>query len=89
MSCAEMLLKAGADLAARNNLGLLPIQTMAGNDADELVEALRPLYAAAGVVLPEILVPEGYVFGEIVQEGGGDLIVDEDGDVETQFPDAA
>lgn len=87
VECADLLLRAGADLAATNSLGLYPIQTMAGNEADELVEALRPMYATAGIALPEPLLPPNYRFGELVPETGG-LVVDEDGDIETEFPDA-
>lgn len=84
LGAAQLLLAAGAALGARNQLGMLPIQTMAANDADELVEAIRPNYDAAGIPLPVPLVPSGYLYGEMMTAH----FVDADGDVETDFPDA-
>ncbi len=80
-----MLLSGGARIDIQNKLGMYPIQTIAANEDDDTAEALLPLYEAAGIKLPNPLVPLNYQYGEMVE---GAPYVDEDGDVETAFPDA-
>jgi hypothetical protein len=84
-ACAFVLLQSGAKLDVQNKLGLYPVQVIAANEDEDTVEAMLPLYANAGIALPDPLVPEDYLYGELL---GDAPFVDEDGDVETVFPDA-
>lgn len=83
--CAATLLACGSKIDLKNKLGMYPIQTIAANEDDDTAEAMLPLYSAAGIALPNPLVPANYQYGEMVD---GELFVDEDGDIETAFPDA-
>ena len=51
------MLACGSKIDMKNKLGMYPIQTIAANEDDDTAEAMLSLYEAAGIALPNPLVP--------------------------------